>query len=199
MVPGVFRLLAALLTVCAAAGCATVLTPPAIVTDPVTVYVTDYGRHSSLILPRGGGYTEYAFGQWEWFAQGKTGLLRGPLVVMVPGQSTLGRRGLGEIANEGEASRKADGASARALVVERAKAEALVAELDARFEAEIETRIEGPDGMEFVKDPRVYTMLHNSNGVTADWLRQLGVGVQGSALRSNFRVAGASAKDESPG
>jgi len=181
----------------AGAGCVTTLTPPAHVNDPVVVYVTDYGRHSSLILPRGGGYTEYAFGQWEWFAQGKTGLLRGPLVVMVPGQATLGRRGLGEIRSEEEASRGADGAMARALVVERAKAAALVAELDGRFESQIETRIEGPDGMEFVKDPRMYTMLHNSNGVTTDWLRELGVGVCGPGLLSKFRVAGPNQEKDS--
>jgi hypothetical protein len=174
---------------CLAAGCTTALTPPPHPRDPVTVYVTDYGRHASLLLPRDAGYTEYAFGEWGWFAQGKTGLLRGPLVLMVPGQSTLGRRTLGPIADAAEASVKADGASAQPLTVERARAAALLADLDARFESYAETRIEGAGGMEFVKDPRSYHALHNSNGVTADWLRALGVKVEGPALFSRFTVA----------
>jgi hypothetical protein len=184
-VPAIFALLGLFLH----GGCTTTLIPPRDVADPVVAYLTDYGRHASLILPRGGGYTEYAFGQWEWFAQGKTGMLRGPLVLMLPGQSTLGRRSFGAIGSAAEASACADGAAAQAIILERERVEALTKKLDARFEAQRESRIEGPGGMEFVKDARPYVMLHNSNGVTADWLRELGMEVRGWAVFSRFRVS----------
>ena len=165
------------------------LVPPDAVADPATVYVADYGRHASLIVPRDGGYTEYAFGEWEWFARGKARLLRGPLVLIVPGQATLGRRDLGGIVSAEEACSRLDGAAAQAIVVEREKARALVAELDRRFEAAVATRVTGPDGMQFVKDPSPYYALHNSNRVTAEWLEKLGVGVRGPAVFSRFEIA----------
>ena len=38
--------------------------------EPVTVYVADYGVHSSLLLPTGDGrFVEYAFGDWGYAAQ----------------------------------------------------------------------------------------------------------------------------------
>jgi hypothetical protein len=170
------------------AACTTTLTPPSPVADPVTVYVTDYGRHSSLLMPKGDGYTEYAFGEWGWFALGHTSMWRAPFILAIPGQSTLGRRDLGAIGNAEEATVRADGAAAQAMTVERQRVRDLITTLDSRFAAHTDTRIVGPDAMEFVKDPLPYHAFHNCNNVTADWMRELGITIHGPALYSNFQV-----------
>jgi hypothetical protein len=55
-------------------GCTTTIVPPRAPADPVSVYVTDYGRHSSILLPDPRGHlTEYAFGDWNWFALRQVG------------------------------------------------------------------------------------------------------------------------------
>src|SRR4051794_37158104 len=50
-------------------GCGGPVRPPANVRDPVPIYVTDYGRHSTLLLPTDDGrLEEFAFGDWDWLA-----------------------------------------------------------------------------------------------------------------------------------
>src|SRR5690242_20007978 len=57
------------LVLLALSGCATSVTPPTTLRDPVTVYVTDEGIHSSVLLPVGGNrYMEYAKGDWNYAA-----------------------------------------------------------------------------------------------------------------------------------
>src|SRR5689334_13559900 len=53
----------------AGGGCGGTITPPRAVRDPVPVYVADYGRHATLLLPvEDGGLEEFAFGDWRWLA-----------------------------------------------------------------------------------------------------------------------------------
>src|SRR5512140_2380377 len=74
-------------------GCAETIHPPVNPTDPVTVYVADYGRHSSIVLPETkGGYVEWAFGDWQWFALGRTKVDVALAAIVSSPQSTLGRR-----------------------------------------------------------------------------------------------------------
>src|SRR5260370_41910236 len=50
-------------------GCSARIIPPAHVVDPVPVFVADYGRHSSILLPdEDGKLLEFAWGDYEWFA-----------------------------------------------------------------------------------------------------------------------------------
>src|SRR5438874_8658298 len=50
-------------------GCSARLIPPFQVADPVPVFVADYGRHSSILLPdQNGKLLEFAWGDYEWFA-----------------------------------------------------------------------------------------------------------------------------------
>ena len=87
------NLSAVLLLLVLGSGCATKVVPPSNPVNPVMVYITDYGRHSSLVLPAtNGGYVEWAFGDWNWFALGKTSWNYALLAVIWSPQSTLGRR-----------------------------------------------------------------------------------------------------------
>ena len=171
-----------------ASGCATVVIPPAHVAAPSRVYILDYGRHASLLLPRDAGYVEYAFGHWKWFAEGRYDWYRVPFILFIPGQSTLSRRELGPIANTKEAQERAEAPIAHELIVEQASEKALLTRLDQRFQAAIQTRVDGPDHMEYVKDPDIYWGWHNSNTVTAEWVRELGADVRGPTLISTFEL-----------
>src|SRR5688500_4173992 len=89
-------LLLSLLCVPGAAGCVTTnIIPPPPGGDDVPVFVTDYGRHSSLILPAPQGhYNEYAFGDFNWFALSRTRGSDAARAMLWSAGSTLGRRQL---------------------------------------------------------------------------------------------------------
>ena len=77
------------------AACTTTVTPPPAPRFPVTVYVADYGRHASLLVPRPGGeLVEFAYGEWKWFALGQKSMWRSPAALFWPTAATLGRRSL---------------------------------------------------------------------------------------------------------
>src|SRR3954452_3202565 len=76
----------------AALGCTNTVTPPAHVADPVTVYLVDQGRTSSLVLPRADGKAiRYAYGNWNWYALGNRGPLDAIGAMLIPSKATLGR------------------------------------------------------------------------------------------------------------
>jgi hypothetical protein len=79
-----------------AGGCSQTIRPPRHLADPVTVYVADYGYHSSLLLPGDteGEYVEYAFGDWSYMALGRYGVCGVLSAVFVSPQAALGRRTL---------------------------------------------------------------------------------------------------------
>src|SRR4051812_19057915 len=81
-------------------GCATKVIPPGRPNDPVTVYLTDYGRHSSVIVPsiKGHGYDEWSFGDWEFFALGHTQWWIAIRAMLHSPQATLGRRHIDDAA-----------------------------------------------------------------------------------------------------
>jgi hypothetical protein len=177
-------LAAALLT-----GCSTYrLQGPARVSDPVQVHVLDYGRHASLALPApDGAWEEWFWGDWNWFAKGRRGVLEGAEALFASRGSALGRRRL-------PVSVERLGGAAGALQslcveVERARAEALQRQLWARFELARTTLVRHPDGREFVFDTARYSLSNTSAHQLARWLRQLGVDVRGGrSPTADFRL-----------
>ena len=150
------------------AACVTTVTAPSALRDPVTVYLANYGRHCALFLPRANGtWVEYTYGEWEWFARNNTGVLRGFPAMLWPTQGTLGRD---------PKVRKRQG---HALRVEKAACAKLLAELDAAFESERDTRIYNDVmKMEFVHFHQNFSACNNCNGVMVQWLRTLGCDVR---------------------
>lgn len=175
----------------AAAGCAYRVTPPADVRHPTTVYVADLGYHASLLLPAGdGGYAEFAYGQWRWFALNEDTWLDGIGAMLIPQRGALARRILVAPKNERELSSAIGSEAVLSIVVEARNAAELLSRLTQRWEQAAQTAHYNPViGMTVVHDPSRYSALHNCNSVVTDWLRELGCRVRGGALWADFRLA----------
>ena len=170
-------------------GCANRVVPPRGVADPATVYIADHGLHASLLLPRReGGYREYSYGQWEWYAKGNDGSGRVFGVLFVPQGGAIGRTDWNRHAFE--ALRMSLGAQdLHAVRVERARAAALLEDLDRRFEArDGEMFFNADHGLEFVPDDRRYWLAHGCTAQVNEWLRRMGCRVVSSAAWSEYGV-----------
>lgn len=172
-------------------GCEAVIAPPAAsaIGEAATVVVVDYGDHSSLVLPRGdGSFVEYNYGDHNWYAGGNTGVLDAIAAACWETHGTLGRRDL----NDKGAAPTALAAIAEhvhALTVDRDRAHALAALLDARFDAHLASAVE-VGALRFVDDEAPYWLLANCNHRVVDWLRALGCKVSGWMIVANYRVDG---------
>ena len=177
-----------------AIGCATTVRPEARPIDPVPVFLTDYGVHSSLMLPTAdGNYVEYSFGDYGYAALNHGGPHNALGALLASGQSAIGRRFL-SIRPGDDAPRPAYAPkSFQTLYADRFQVSALVKELDDRFRkgAEYSEPVHNPitDAV-FVKDSDHYSIANNCNHMTARLLRQLGCDVAGDPGRSAFKVVG---------
>jgi hypothetical protein len=178
---------------CAAlAGCGAHITPPAFssLDEPAVVILTDYGRHSSLILPREGAAAEFAYGQLGWYALNKRAWWRSPAATLLPNPGAFGTRTL---AASPDREPPPDGPAMQhtyAIAVERAGVDRLLRELDARFAAGAGPTINNPEsGLLFVRDGHTYWVLNNCNTEVARWLRTLGCRVDGPSVWAKFTFA----------
>jgi hypothetical protein len=173
------RMLAALVALLLG-GCAYRLTPPPAVTDQVTVYVVDYGRHVSLALPtgEGGGYVAWSWGDWRYFALGQRSVWDGARELFASEGATLGRLPLARIEEAG--------GDLIPITVERARASALQARLETRFRRREAETVTGEDGRRFVPDGTGYRLGYTSAQRVAEWLRELGVEADGGGPTAAF-------------
>jgi len=174
-----------------AAGCRITVRPPSDVVDPVTVFVVDQGRHSALVLPTSAGGAElWTFGEWRWFALDQTAWWRTPAVVLWPTRATLGRAPVHVPLVASSIARAFGAESVHEVVVERAAALALEAELERRFAAGSDERLHSTlYRLDFAPDEaRSYWIGHHCNSEAKAWLRALGCDVRGSALVADFAV-----------
>jgi hypothetical protein len=183
---------ALLLALLGLVGCAGRLTPPEASVAPVTVYLLDHGRHASLVLPRReGGMVRYSYGEWRWYVEGERHLLAGASALLWPTASGLGRGVHETITTRGELAGLAPEGLVRVypLVAEEARVVALKRRLDAHFEAPGVAPVYSEEfDLAFVPYPRAYWLTHQSNLVTARWLRSLDVEVRGIPWLSNWRL-----------
>jgi len=168
-------------------GCATTVIPPAHPQNPAMVYLTDYGRHSSVLLPSsGGGFDEYAFGDWNFFALGHTQWWVALHALIYSPQATLGRRHIEPASSE--TIQKGLGDCKRLMKFEASQIyiDALSTDLDARFRRQSPAIFSDYCKLYCVRDDEYYWIFHNCNNVTAGWLKQLGCKINGPAIYSNF-------------
>ena len=180
------------------AGCANRVTPAQHLTDPVPIYLVDYGRHSSLLLPtQNRRVTEYAYGDWDWFASNSTDWDDACKALFFSAGATVGRRDLADASDDGDAGllRRINAVRLVRIPVERKKAESLAARLLDRWNRGRETVVYNPAAELFlVRDPERYALWHNCNHQTAEWLRQLGCSVWGLNVTSDFVLKGPAAR-----
>ncbi|WP_242058191.1 MULTISPECIES: DUF2459 domain-containing protein [Nostoc] len=167
----------------------TTIVPPTAPVEAITIYVTDYGWHSRLVLPsRNGILIQYAYGDWNYFALNQQDLINGLAALFLPTQGTLGRRTFSNTA-QFEQIMERENASILSLKVGQAHVTRLLKLLDKRFNRHLETRIENSQtGLTFVQDNQDYTLLHNSNHELAAWLQDLDCQIHGLIIWANFRV-----------
>ena len=185
--------LACLLLGGAGIGCATTVRPESKPIDPVPVFLTDYGVHSSLMLPTlDGSYVEYSFGDFGYAALNRGGPHNALGALFASGQSGIGRR-FHSIRPGDEMPRPAYAPkSVKKIYANRWQVAALVDELDRRYRKNADgSEVHNPitDNV-FVKDAERYSIANNCNHMTGRMLRQLGCEVRGNTATSKFRVVG---------
>jgi hypothetical protein len=170
-------------------GCQQRIHPPANVSDPVRVFVVDYGRHASLALPKEeeNGLVEWSWGDWNWFALERTGALEGLQALFASPRSTLSRRQLAPAEDAQELARRLGG-EAFAFDVERERARALLRQLEERWNRRRDEAIVHPSGRVFVPEDARYSLTYNSVHELARWLRALGAEVSVSGVTANFEL-----------
>jgi len=185
LAPGFWLLLSA------GSGCSGTIHPPANPVNPTTVYLADYGRHSSLVLPaQDGKYVEWAFGDWNWFALGHTKWNDAISAIVWSPQATLGRRDIPPQPDDESLRRLVEANRIVKFDVSSDRAAALNNRLQRRFDNDDGTVLHSDYAhLDMVKDPEHYWALNNCNHVTMHWLRELGCRVDGFGILSNFKLA----------
>lgn len=175
-------------------GCATRVYPPAVATisKPTTIYLCDYGVHSSVLLPNGDGrFVEYVYGDWAYAVENKTDPLHTLAALLVSFDPGLGRRYLTPRPGESHPYPPNSPKTVTPIVVEANKVAAVVKTMDQRYQTHIETAKlnDFPNYFfTFVKDDERYSFLHSCNHLTVRILRWMNVGVGGFPIGSNFIV-----------
>jgi hypothetical protein len=170
-------------------GCATVVAPrPA--GDCVAVYLTNYGRHSSVLVPSVDGYlNEYAYGDWDWFALNRVSLGGALRAMLFSRGATLGRRQLKVEDNIDALAHATNAVTVNRFLAPRERAQRLLAQLDEQYERELNTATYNSMlQMWFVRSSVHYSVLHNCNHATASWLKSLGCRIRGPVMLSAFKV-----------
>ena len=132
----------------------------------------------------------FVYGDWRWYAERETGFLRAFPTLFARTQGALGRQALPPPPEAAtiRANARVTIDEIHLLAVDARSVDALIQTLERRFDSARETlRYSEPYDLEFVHDPKPYTLGDNSNHVVADWLRSLGVEVRGNPWLGRWR------------
>jgi hypothetical protein len=178
------------------AACATtyIVAPPPLVSTAARapVAVLDHGRHSSLVIGLPDGrMVRYSYGNWRWYAEGKTGVAEGYTALFRESPAALGRRVL-----TGPLTAEALRQQVRVVIedtllldVDAAAAQRLVDKLDSIAEAGRAHMLTNENvDLDFFPHPEPYSEAHSSNRVLSGWLREMGVDVEGDGLIADWKL-----------
>lgn len=176
-----------------AAGCASVV-PAARPQRPTPVYITDYGIHSSLLLPYGDGrYVEYCFGDWNYSANNRCWPNDAVVALFLSPNSAFGRRFV-DAPPFGEQPKPKHPSPSRVQVIYAAQesVDHVLDTLEARWRADATHIVHNPDNdTDYVPDAEHYSLANNCNHLTARCLREMGCDIRGLVVLSKFQVAAA--------
>jgi hypothetical protein len=179
-----------LLAACAATYVVAPPLVPAAARAPVAVL--DHGRHSSLVIGLPDGrMVRYAYGDWRWYAEGKTGAAEGYAALFQETPAALGRRVMvGPLTAETLRRQVRVGIEDMLLLeVDAAAAQRLVDKLDGIAEAGRARMLTNQKvDLDFFPYPVPYTEAHSSNRVLAGWLREMGAEVEGDGLIADWKL-----------
>lgn len=166
------------------------VTPPEDVRQPARVFLSEYGKHTSVAFPvSGNGYVEFGFGEWHYYGMEEHGIGSSLRALGGGGRGALSKR---EIAFSGSAEMQfaqvAKSDRSMAIDVEWKRMRALRTALEGRWEASDEQVVRTHDGLEVRSDPEAYRFFRNSNKASAKWLEEMGAEVRGTPVLSNFRI-----------
>ena len=174
-------------------GCAWTIRPPAAVSDPTTVYLTEYKRHTRLALPSPDpkdGWVEYGFGEWNYYGLENRSNFSGLRAITGLGTAARSRRQIRASKDEAEFLVLSGGNFTAPIQVDRKSAESLQKQLETEWAAlQDSSTVRRKDGVPVSISPdETYHLFHNSNHATALWLRDLDCDVDGTPILSNFQV-----------
>jgi hypothetical protein len=180
-------------------GCTCSIITPHDPADPVSVFVLDYGRHSSLALPTSGEpiLVEYAYGDWNWFALDKSQWHDALPTLFWPTRGALGRRSLSVEPTPGSVLQFVRCEEVLEIRVSGRSVSSLATELNRQFDNRIDTAHHQPlYDLTFVHADRPFHLFHNCNHEVVDWLRKVGCRVRGPTFSADFVVRPARGSDE---
>lgn len=177
-----------------ALGCGASVRSPANPARPVSAFVIDYGRHTTLVLPvdeAAQSGVEFAYGDWDWYALVKQEWPDAIAALAWPSLGALGRR---DIPVPIALPHVAEWIACEEIIEVRvgaAESAALLDRLEALYAAAAQAH--GPPVYEplsqlhFVQLPdERYWFFHNCNHVTKGWLEEMGCEVSGLAILADF-------------
>lgn len=173
-------------------ACAATVTPPAPPQEPRAVQVLEHGRHTSVVLTRAdNSRVRYAYGDWAWYAENRTGIWSGFRALALPSRSAFGRQELPP-ERPGEYLEPVVGVGMSAIhrfEAEAAAVDALLDALDRLYHQRLDQAHESAlYNLVFVPHPRRYRFGFNSNHMVAEWLRELGFSVRGSPAVGGWQI-----------
>lgn len=157
--------------------------------SPTRAYLVNHGRHASLVLPDvDGRWVRYGHGEWRWYALNEKGPWRAVQAILWPTRAAIGR---GSLNRPPEGGRPIPGipegyTESIPFQVSQSRAASLRERLDEHFENPEKRHYQPLYELEFVPYPKDYWFMHQSNEVTANWLRALGLEVRGPTLFSDW-------------
>ena len=171
------------------AGCIPVR-PPAEVKDPVTIYVADYGIHSSVMLPMDQThFVEYSFGDYAYSVKNYDWPWNAVAALLISLQSSLGRNVLEVNTIDHKPIPVREPKRMMAIEAERSKVSAVVTKFDQRYRSDRGPEEFNPEtNTHFMRDSQHYAFYNNCNRMSAGILRDAGCKVYGWGLTSNFFV-----------
>ena len=167
------------------------LKPQPQIKDSVEFFLSDQGRHSSLLFPSSTGeWIEFTYGEWEWFAKNNDHWHRVPLVLFLPTQGTLGRRTFRDLNTLKKTYHPRSGIKLISLRADKSLLDRLRKKLEIYFLKSKGQALFNPTyQLYFVPHQASFHIFHLCNHHIAEWLEELNYEVNGWVTLSDWELS----------